>query len=86
MSLELVLFSTDHCTLCDEALDMLLSMPELAGHSVRVVDIAEDPDLIETLGDHIPILLLNNDRGDDPVRIDWPFDSGDVIGSIRQIE
>jgi hypothetical protein len=87
MSLELVLFSTDHCTLCDEALDMLLSMPELAGRSVRVIDVAEDAELLDSLGERIPILEVRG-RGTvaNCVRLEWPFDSEDVVGSIRQIE
>ena len=47
----LVLYSTDHCTLCDEALDLLLSMPELSGWSLTVIDIATDPALIERYGE-----------------------------------
>lgn len=38
----LVLFSTDHCTLCEQALDLLFSMPEIAGFSLQVIDVADD--------------------------------------------
>ena len=68
---------------------MLLSMPELTGHSLRVVDIADDPQLVDTLGEHIPVLMVegtNQTHVQARVRVDWPFDSGDVMGAIRQLE
>ena len=57
MAKDLILYSTDHCALCEEALDLLLSMPELAGRSVRVVDLATlDDDLLERYGAKVPVL------------------------------
>ncbi|MEM8766711.1 MAG: glutaredoxin family protein [Pseudomonadota bacterium] len=59
MAKDLILYSTDHCTLCDEALDLLLSMPELAGRSVRVVDLATaDDELLNRYGPKVPVLSL----------------------------
>ena len=57
MSSELILFSTEHCTLCDEALDLLLSMPELAGRSVQVVDVAANPELVDRYGESLEDLF-----------------------------
>jgi hypothetical protein len=34
--MHLTLFSTDHCTLCDRALDLLLGLPELRGSALDV--------------------------------------------------
>lgn len=82
MAGELILFSTDHCTLCDEALELLLSMPELAGYSVRVVDIAEDPALLDRYAELIPVLQIEGSAGDEAVRLCWPFDSAGVLGAL----
>lgn len=56
----LVLYSTDHCTLCDEVLDLLLSMPELSGWSLTVIDIAADAALIEQYGDRLPVIRVDD--------------------------
>ena len=77
--MELVLYSTDHCTLCDQALELLFSMPELAGQPLRVVDVATDDELLERFGERLPVLEL---YGAD-TRIDWPFDAQAVLGLLK---
>jgi hypothetical protein len=79
---ELILFSTDHCTLCDEALELLLSMPELAGHSVRVIDIAEDPALVDRYAELIPVLQIQGMADESAVRLCWPFDSAAILEAL----
>ena len=76
----LILFSTDHCALCDEALGLLLSMPELAGISLRVVDVADDDELISTYGQRLPVLSFAGRE------LDWPFAATDVLRWIRKLE
>lgn len=70
--MELVLFGTDHCTLCEEALEWLCSMPELAGLSVRVVDVATDEALTGRFGERLPVLRVEGVAS--PCELDWPFD------------
>ena len=65
---EIVLYVTEACSLCDEALDMLLSSKELSGHILTTVDIVSDEDLVDRLGQKIPVLSV------DGVEICWPFD------------
>ena len=77
--MELVLYSTDHCTLCDQALELLFSMPELAGQPLRVVDVATDDALLDRFGERLPVLEL---YGAD-VRLDWPFDAQAVLGLLK---
>ncbi|MCZ6644551.1 MAG: glutaredoxin family protein [Gammaproteobacteria bacterium] len=72
----LVLYSTDHCTLCEQALELLFSMPELQGCSLRVIDVATDPALTELYGERLPVLR----SGD--AELDWPFDANTVRGVI----
>jgi hypothetical protein len=84
--MELVLYSTDHCTLCDQALELLFSMPELAGQAVRVVDVATDDALLSRYGERLPVLELTAAAEDSTVRIlDWPFDAGSVLGALHAV-
>ncbi len=75
-SRDLVLLSTDHCTLCERALDLLLSMPELRGRALRVVDVAGDDALLERYGERVPVLRIGGRE------LDWPFDAEDVKKSM----
>ncbi len=68
----LVLYSTDHCTLCEEALELLFSMPELQGFSLQVIDVATDPMLTELYGERLPVLSSGI------VELDWPFNAATV--------
>jgi hypothetical protein len=71
-SRQLVMLSTDHCTLCERALDLLLSMPELRGWQLQVVDVAGDDVLGEQYGERLPVLLH------DARELGWPFAATDV--------
>ncbi|MGE0623297.1 MAG: glutaredoxin family protein [Pseudomonadales bacterium] len=80
MAAELVLYSTDHCTLCDRALELLFSMPELVGRSVRVVDVASDDALTDRYGARLPVLAADGGEGD--AELDWPFSRERVLDLI----
>ena len=79
-----IMYSTDYCTLCEQALDLLLSMPELAGVQLEVVDIAGDPGLEERYSECLPALVLIGSATQS--ELTWPFDAKAVRGSIDQIE
>lgn len=74
---QLVLLSTDSCSLCDQALDLLSSMPELRGRALRVVDVAADEALLERYGPRLPVLLAG------PRELDWPFTREDVAALLE---
>ena len=71
--LTIELFSTDHCSLCEQALDMLLGMPEIAGQELRVVDIALQEELLARYGERIPVLRVLDDE------LAAPFTRSDVL-------
>ncbi len=54
----LTLYSTSHCSLCDQALELLFSMPGLAGVQLEVIDVADDDSLLERYGEKIPVLRM----------------------------
>ena len=80
MASELILYGTDHCTLCEEALELLLSMPEVGGRTLRVVDVATDGTLLEALGDRIPVLDIR--QASRAVRLEWPFDASAIVAAL----
>lgn len=64
---ECVLYITDDCALCDDALGMLLESNVLGGVVLTTVDVATDDDLFESFGEYIPVLeYLGN-------TLMWPF-------------
>lgn len=73
-----VLLSTEHCSLCEQALDLLVSMPELRGMPLHVVDVAEDDGLLERYGERLPVLAMAGRE------LDWPFTAGDVAAFLSQ--
>ena len=77
--LQLVLYSTDHCTLCDEALELLLGMPELVGHQLMVADISTDDVLLARFGERIPVLVCEEHE------LDAPFDADAVREFMRAL-
>jgi glutaredoxin len=68
----LVLLSTDHCTLCERAFELLASMPELRGVRLDVVDVADDEALLERYGERVPVLVAGGRT------LAWPFDAAAV--------
>ena len=76
LGLNLVLYSTDHCTMCEQALELLFSMPELQGFSLEVIDVGEDQALTELYGERLPVLSTGS------TELDWPFDAKTVRKAV----
>ena len=83
---ELLMYSTDHCSLCDEALDLLASMPELGGLTLDVVDISQDEVLVCRHGADLPVLALKRETGVIAGTLNWPFDSGLILRWLSELE
>ncbi len=64
---ECVLYITDDCTLCDEALSMLLASNALRGVVVTTIDVATNDELFKSFGEHIPVLEYQGNS------LIWPF-------------
>ncbi|MCY3811903.1 MAG: glutaredoxin family protein [Gammaproteobacteria bacterium] len=60
---------TASCGRCDDALDWLLSMPELAGRTLVTKDVVEDDALLDRYGERVPVLRVGH------AELDWPFDA-----------
>ncbi len=88
MSVFLRLLSTDHCSLCDQALSMLFSMPDIAGLELRVVDVAHDDKLLEAYGERVPVLQLftvTDGNNNLVLELAWPFSSESVGAALRKL-
>ncbi|MYD44994.1 MAG: glutaredoxin family protein [Gammaproteobacteria bacterium] len=77
--MRLLIYVTDACSLCDQALDMILGMPELTGLVLEAVDIAADDSLLQQFGQSIPILELADQR------LAWPFTEGDIRDLVQRV-
>lgn len=69
--MEIRLYGTAFCHLCDEAKAILRK----AGVEADYIDIAEDDELLEKYGVRIPVL----ERQDTRMELGWPFDANAVI-------
>lgn len=72
--MQLELYGTACCHLCDEAESVLLSV----GVAAFCFDISEDDVLLEKYGMRIPVLR----RVDSGAELGWPFDSAAVMRFI----
>lgn len=84
MSAYLLLLSTDHCALCDEAMSILISMPELAGMELRVLDIATDDHYLETYGERLPVLQFWQAQRQ-ALELEWPFTGQQVSDELSRL-
>ena len=65
--MQIVLFVTDACSMCDEALNMVFASDQLSGHILDVVDIMSDAELFNTMAQKIPVAQIGDHE------LDWPF-------------
>ncbi|MGB0997173.1 MAG: glutaredoxin family protein [Pseudomonadales bacterium] len=65
---EIVFYTTQHCGLCEAAMDALLALPEAQGSQLRTVDIALDDDLMAQYGTRIPVIAVGESE------LQAPFD------------
>jgi hypothetical protein len=66
---EIVLYTTEHCSLCDAAMDLLLSIPEIRGCTLRTLDIATSDQLMVEFGQRSPVVAIGD------AQLDAPFDA-----------
>ena len=93
MSVFLKLLSTDHCTLCDKALNMLFSMPDIAGLELRVVDVVSDDGLLSAYGERVPVLQLFTAPTPEALatsphlalEMAWPFTPDSIVAALQKL-
>lgn len=80
MTIELHLYSTSHCHLCEGAEKLLTAIVDLQDIHWTSVEIADDAELLEKYGTKIPVIL----RLDTNTQISWPFNIIDIQNLINK--
>ncbi|MCJ8314206.1 MAG: glutaredoxin family protein [Saccharospirillaceae bacterium] len=77
------LYSTDGCHLCEQALELIITVnPNI---KVTVLDIMDDPTWLETFQIRIPVLEpTTNKLLERQAQLDWPFDKQQLLDFFRQ--
>ncbi|WP_286267495.1 glutaredoxin family protein [Thalassotalea atypica] len=73
-----ILYSSEGCHLCEDALALCHQVPSQI--LLTVVDIVEHNDLVEQYGQHIPVLQ----RDFDGKELFWPFDLATLCKFIEE--
>lgn len=77
---EFYLLTRHPCPLCQEALRMIHQQPLEEPISLHLVDIDEQPELVEEYGWLIPVLI----RQRDDAELKWPFDVQTLVEFLQQ--
>ena len=77
--MKLELLTTEHCGLCEQALDLLLSMPETAGFELTVIDIVDGDVLFDRYASLIPVLKVAE------AELCAPFGHAEVVRWLGEI-
>lgn len=79
--MELLLYTTDYCQLCEEAETLIYR--ELSGYQYRLkkVEVSESEQLMADYGMRIPVLGV---QVNEPAELDWPFDGDRLRKFLNQ--
>lgn len=81
MSIELILYSTVGCHLCEQAEQIITPILKPGTHTLDIVDISDSDELMAAYGVRIPVLY----RRDTQEEIGWPFTSDDILRLITPV-
>ncbi|NEU30155.1 glutaredoxin family protein [bacterium LRH843] len=62
--LEVIIYSKDHCPLCDDAVHLLEEMQVEESFNLTVIDIYKDDALLEKYQLMIPVVVINGEEID----------------------
>lgn len=68
---EFYLLTKDHCPLCIQAIQVIHAQSLEDPIRLHLVDIAENPELLDEYGLLVPVLI----RARDDAEMKWPFDA-----------
>lgn len=72
----LILYGTDFCQLCDEALDVVEQALDGKQYQLEIVDISTSDELMAKYAYTIPVLRLAN------AELGWPFSCDDILSFV----
>lgn len=76
---QLVLYTTSHCHLCEQAEAMLIHLKSYYEVNWLQQEISDDDDLTERYGIRIPVIA----RMDNQTELNWPFTENDIAIFIK---
>lgn len=79
-AVEIELYSTLGCHLCELALALYREEPLAAWYRLAEIDIIDDDSLLSRYGERIPVLR----RGDIGTELGWPFDAQQLRVFLRR--
>ncbi|HSH97893.1 MAG: glutaredoxin family protein [Methylophilaceae bacterium] len=77
--INLLLYGTSGCHLCEEAEALLSRLEDEHSITLQLVDIADDESLVEAYGIRIPV-LINTDKSE----LSWPFNENDLRAWLKR--
>ena len=76
---QLVLYTTSHCHLCEQAEAMLIALKSQYAINWQAQEISDNDDLTEKYGIRIPVVA----RMDNQAELSWPFTENDIVMFIK---
>jgi len=76
---QLVLYTTSHCHLCEQAEAMLIGLKSQYAINWQPLEISDDDDLTKKYGIRIPVIA----RMDNQAELNWPFTENDIVMFIK---
>lgn len=70
----LILYSTSHCHLCEQAIEILNHFSQTHATQYQLIEITDDDTLLARYGTKIPV-IKNINTG---IEISWPFNVQDI--------
>ncbi len=77
---ELILYSTSHCHLCEQAEALLTQLAGSLQLQWQTIEIANDDGLLFAYGTRIPVIKIKDKSAD----LGWPFTAKELIDFIEQ--
>lgn len=71
--MQIILFTTEGCHLCEQAHELLLDIADQQPLDIVLREIGDDDDLVARYGIRIPVVRFPDQR-----ELDWPFSHADV--------
>lgn len=75
--MQLQLFSTAGCHLCDLAIEQVNTLPISTNTNLQIVEIGDDDALVEQYGIRIPVIKFPDDS-----ELGWPFSQHDILQKL----
>lgn len=72
--INLQLFSTAGCHLCDLAFEQVQTLPIAADIHLQVIEIGDDDALVDQYGIRIPVIKFSDNS-----ELNWPFEQSDIL-------